>query len=135
MADAALRLPILQGLRMRGDVHQVVYLHEVHALDAQALERGLHLLDALVAAAGVDLGGDEQALAQAELGDQVARDRLGGAVHRRGVDDITIEELQHFAQRCARCRIIADVERLPGAESDFRELHFFLREDAARIEP
>ncbi len=103
---------------MRGDIDEVVDLHQVHALDAQAPERVLHLADARVAAAGPDLGGDEKPVAHAELGDQVAGDRLGRAVHGRRVHDIPVQELQHLPQGRTCGRIAADVEGLPGADTD-----------------
>ena len=64
-AHAALLLPVEQRLGVCGDVDEVMHLHEVHHLHAQALERGLHLLDAVLAAAGPDLCRYEQAIAHA----------------------------------------------------------------------
>jgi len=123
VADAALPLPVLQRLRVRGDVDQVVHLHQVHLLYAQQAERVLHLPDALLAAAGVDLGGNKEPLAQAELGDEVAGHRFGGAVHGRRVDHIAVEELEHLAQRGACGGVAPYVEGLPGAKPDARQLH------------
>src|SRR5467141_3824075 len=106
-ADVTHALPVFpleEGFRVGRDIHQVVHLHEVHLLHFQAAERLLHLPDAFGAAAGPDLGGDEQALAQAERGDEIARHGVARAVHRRGVHDPAAaggESLQHFAQRRA----------------------------------
>src|SRR5437879_3259170 len=126
-ADVTHALPVFpleEGFRVGRDIHQVVYLHEVHLLHFQAAERLLHLPHAFVSSAGPDLGCDEQPLAQAELGDQVPGHGLGRAVHRRGVQDPAAaggEGLQHFAQRRALGGSGADVERLPGADTDHRE--------------
>src|SRR6266480_4842803 len=117
-------LPLEEGFRVGRDIHQVVHLHEVHLLHFQAAERLLHLPHACVAAAGPDLGGDEEPLAQAQLGDQVPGHGLGRAVHRRGVHDPAAagrEGLQHLAQQRALGGSGADVERLPGADTDHRQ--------------
>src|SRR5437762_4549459 len=117
-------LPLEEGFRVGRDIHQVVHLHEVHLLHFQAAERLLHLPHAFVASAGPDLGGDEQPLAQAQLRDQVPGHRLGRAVHRRGVHDPAAagrEGLQHLAQQRALGGSGADVERLPGADTDHRQ--------------
>ena len=111
-----------------------MHLHQVHHLHAQAAERGLHLRDAVLAAAGPHLGGEEEAIAHAELGDEVAGDRFRAPVHGRGVDDVAVEELEDLAQRLARRALGADVEGLPGAQTDFGQTHFVLREYAVCIE-
>jgi hypothetical protein len=54
-----------------------VDLHQVEALDAELANRVAHLADAGRAAAGPDLGRDEQALAHAELRGQLPGHRLG----------------------------------------------------------
>src|SRR5229473_3660913 len=116
--------PLQEGFRMGRDIDQVVHLHEVHLLHFQAAERLLHLPEAFGAAAGPDLGGDEEPLAQAERGDEIARHGLARAVHRRGIHDPAAaggESLQHFAQRRALGGSGADVERLPGADADHRQ--------------
>ena len=95
------------------------------ALDAKALERGGHLPDAGVAAARPDLGGHEEPLADAERGDELAHHGLRAAVHRRGIDDVAVQEPEHLAQRRARGGIVADVEGLPGAQADFRQVLVF----------
>src|SRR5712691_528024 len=116
--------PLQEGFRVGRDIDQVVHLHEVHLLHFQAAERLLHLAEAFVAAAGPDLGGDEQPLAQAEHGDEIARHGFARAVHRRGIDDACAglgEHLQHLAQRGARRVVAADIEGLPGADADYRQ--------------
>ena len=131
--DPSLLAPRLHGFGVRGDVEQVVHLHEVHHFHAQALEGLFHLRDAVLAAARPHLGGDEEPLAHLQFGDQVAGDGLRAAVHGRGVDDVAIEQLQHLAQRRPRGGIISGVECLPRTESDLGELHCSLRKNAARI--
>src|SRR5260221_1957002 len=119
---------------MSGYIDKVVDLQEVHRLHTKALEGGLHLRDTLVAALGPDLGGDEQALAQLELRDQVAGDAFRGSVHRGRVNDVAVEQLQHFTQRRACRGIAADIEGLPGSKADFRKVHLLLRESIAGTE-
>jgi hypothetical protein len=67
VADASGGFPFAHRLRVRLDVEQVVHLHEVHALRLHETKGFLHLPDALLAAAGPDLGREEKAVAQAEL--------------------------------------------------------------------
>jgi len=62
-------------------VEQVVDLHQVEPAPAQPRERALHLRDPGLAPARPHLGRDEEAVDERELGGEVARHRLGGAVH------------------------------------------------------
>ncbi len=64
-SNFALLLPSSQGLQMRAVIDQVVNLHQVHALGAQAPERLLHLAHAGVPARGPDLCRKEEPLADA----------------------------------------------------------------------
>ena len=124
IAHAARPLPLEERTRMRLDIGEVVYLHEVHALDAHPAQRLLHLPGALVAPVRPYLGGEKQLLADSELGGEIAHDGFARAVHRRAVDHActaTGEERQHLAQRRARRRILTDIEGLPGSEADDRQ--------------
>jgi hypothetical protein len=106
-------------LRVGGHVDEVVHLHEVHALHAHAAKRGLHLPDALLAAARPDLGRHEELSGEAELDREIADHGLGGAVHWRGIDQAPtgfMKRAQDFSQR--RRGAATHVEGLPGADAD-----------------
>jgi hypothetical protein len=83
-----------------------VDLHEVDALAAQKPERRLHLAHALGASRGPDLGGEEGFAAPAVRGEQLARRRLGAAVHRRAVEDLAagVEQRRDDAGQAPRIR-------------------------------
>ena len=102
-------------------VEQVVDLHQVDAVRVEQLERLFHLGDACGAARGPDLGGDEGLVARARGRQQIARHGFRPAVHRRAVDHRAArfkQRTQHLGKRRPFSRGVADVEGLPGAESD-----------------
>ena len=102
-----------------------MHLQEVQALDAQAFIGVLHLPLPFGAPARPHLGGDEKALARAQLGDEIARHRFRRAVHRRRVDEASPrlrKDLQHFAKRRPCRLVVAGIEGLPGAKADHGEL-------------
>ena len=74
-------------LRCVATIEQIVHLHQVDALRAHQAQRRLHLIDAGLAPAGPDLGGEKQRRVQGELGRELADHAFGAAIHRRAVDD------------------------------------------------
>ena len=121
---APLLFPARQGRQMRFGIDQVVHLHQVDRFDPQPGHRIAHLRLPCSAAAGPDLGGHEQALAQAGFGHQVAQYRFRAPVHRRGIDHRTTAGGEH-AQSLA-CRAVfraarRHIEYLPGTQTDRRD--------------
>ena len=121
IADAAGRLPLSQCPEVRSPVEEIVDLDQVEPRGAQPLERLLHLRRAGVASARPDLRGQEELVGDRELGGEVADDRFGRAVHRRGVDHATahLDEVpEHVFQGRPLGWRAADVEHAPRAEPD-----------------
>src|SRR5262249_25311614 len=105
---------------MRLPLDEVVNLQQVETLAAQQPKRALDLGDASRPAGRPHLGGDPEFVAHAEVDGEVADGSFGSTVHGRGIDHASAEldeAPQHVALRPALPRI-ADVERLPGAETD-----------------
>ena len=101
VADAAFLLPRMERGELCPPVDQVVHLHQIHTVDAQELHRAAHLGDAGLASAGPHLGGDERLAARIHCRQQIAHNRLRGAIHRRRIDDrtpVVEQDLKDFAQ-------------------------------------
>ena len=81
VADAAGLLPLTERAEVGLPIHQVVDLHEVEALDAEALQRALHLAQTGLPSLGPHLGRDPERREQPELRGQVAHDGLRHPVH------------------------------------------------------
>ncbi len=114
-------LPVAQGREMHLPVDQVVDLHEVDALRAQAPHRRFHLRDAGLAAAGPDLGGKEGRDAAGSRRKQRAGVLFGAPVHRRAVDHPATrgeERGQHTGQALVLGAARGMVETEPGAAAD-----------------
>jgi hypothetical protein len=83
-------------------VEQVMHLHQIHVFRPQPRQRSFHLPDAVSAAAGPHLGGEEKAVAHAELRRQITDYRLSVPVHRGAIHHLPAkrdEARQHLLQR------------------------------------
>jgi hypothetical protein len=120
--DPAVRLHGAKRLEMRLPVEEVVNLHQLKLLAAELCSGVGHLVDAGLLAADPDLGGDEEAVVDAELGREIASDLLRSAVHGRRIDQPpagVVEDLEDFRQPFHRLTVIGFlVEGLPGAHTD-----------------
>src|SRR5438477_7432324 len=99
IADASLLLPAAHGGELGIQINQVVHLHEIEVLYAQARERALDRVDACLAAGGPNYGGEEQPIAQLQLTCQIADHSFSTTVHGRAVDRPASElnkTRQHF---------------------------------------
>src|SRR5205085_1131452 len=130
VANASFRLPGAQSWKMRPPIEKVVDLHQVDWRRPQQRRRSLHLFDTALASTGPHFRGDER---MRNVRDQIAGNLFGVTVHRRAVDDASAcigESTQHFDERRALTLALADVERLPCAETDDRDLFAAVRNRA-----
>ena len=121
VTDAPLLFPGAHGRELGVDIDQIVDLHEIEPLHPQTFERPLHRVDPRLLSTRPDFGGEEKFFAQMQFTRQVADHAFGPAVHRRAIDHLSAEldkARQHFLERRAFVRRSADVEDLPGAETD-----------------
>src|SRR5690606_11785835 len=118
----ALRLELARQGQLGAPVAQVVHGQQLDVVGAQAAQRVGELRLAGSAVVGGQLAGQEDALAQAQLGKQVAQHVLGIGIVGRGVDDggaAVHEDAQHFAQRLAARHV--HLEAAGGAGADDRD--------------
>src|SRR5947208_9489501 len=124
IANLALLFPLSQRNELSAPIHQIMNLHQIHALRAQALERLLHLADTRLAPTGPHFGRKEKSLTRIELSREIADDVLGSPVHRRGIHDATAEP-HEFADDLTPPRALGfrwtNIEGLPGPQTDDRQ--------------
>jgi hypothetical protein len=114
-----------QCREMHAPIDQIVDLHQVDDVAAQQACRALHLRKAGLASGNPHFGGEKSAWPRAKRGDEVARDTLGAAIHRRAVHHSCFgseQPAQDLTQRPARGFVGSDIENRPSAQTDNREL-------------
>ena len=122
VADAAGGLLLAQQGQQRAGAPQVVQLDEIEAPGAERRERSLEALPTVLDGVAIELGREEEPVAQAGLAEDGADGAFGITIGGRGIDDLAAEAgkgQQRFAQ--ARVpRRVAGPEAV-GPDADDRQ--------------
>jgi hypothetical protein len=74
VANPILIFPAPERHEVRAPIHEIVHLHQIYALHAQALQRLFHLLNPRFAPARPDFSGEKELVSYTQLVCEVADD-------------------------------------------------------------